>query len=420
MADLNPNIIMGVKPIDLPNPLDQATKALSMSNLMQEHQSNALKLSMEQRQNADQSALRNAFKNNTVADADGNPQVNRQGVMKDLMAANPLLAQKQALDFRQMDIDKMNQQHAAAKNILFNIDPTSQQSLNDAFAKAKSLGLPPLEGQLPQSVNDPNFQSALRNVQIRNLTAEEQLAQANKDIEHKQAQQKNQIELAREQREANQFAYSKQFEANQQVDQAITSGRQSADAQQALKDVYAAKKVNTLVAQGRNEKGELDPNKLNGQQVKLIAGEVGKIATGGAPTMDELHGLTPNNVPQILAAAAEKAFNDPTGAEAGKFVTLLQNYSNSVAKDGQKLLSDRARSIIDQRKDDLGPKNYSNYIKNLDSVARGEGGTAEPAPKDASKAPATIHPEGTTKEYGGKTYKLIGDHWVSQTKQAAK
>lgn len=395
----DPNIILQAKAPDI-NPLDTMAKAYSIKNLMAEGQMNQIKLAQAQRDANDQQSLRSAYKNNTQTSPDGTPVVDRQGMMKDLMASNPMLAQKQAMDFRQMDLDKLNQQHAAGKSILFG-PMDSQEDLDNARAQAKHLGLPPLP--LPASIDDPNFQSALRSSQIKSLTAEEQLAQANKGIEQSQAQQKIQNEKSDLDMKRAQFGYTKQFEANQQVQQALESGRQAPDAQQALKDVYAAKKVNTLVEQGKNEKGELDPNKLNPQQVKLIAGEVGKIATGGAPTMDELHGLTPSNVPQILAGAAEKAFNNPTGAEAGEFVKLLQNYSNSVAADGKQLLVDRARKIVDQRKDDLGPKNYQNYLKNIDLMAVPEESSAKgPTQKESEKKTAAVNYPSDVTSYASK------------------
>lgn len=379
------NIAMGFKPVEVANPLDSAVKAMTMKNLLQENQSNTMKLNEEKRAYDEKQTLRDAYKNNTQAGPDGVPTIDRQGLMGDLMKTNPMLAQQKSLEFKQMDLDKLNQQHSTAKSILFGIDPANQASLDDAFAKAKQFGLPPLDGVLPKSVSDPSFQSALRAAQIKNLSAEEQIAQQNKQQEFAMQKTKNDLENKKLDVEMKHFDYTKQFEANQQVQQALESARQSPDAQQALKDVYAAKKVNTLVNQGRDEKGNLDPNKLNMTQVRLVVGEVGKIAQGGSPTMDETHNLTPGGVPQQISEAAEKFNNKPTAANAGAFVTSLQNYANSVAADGKQLLVDRAHKIVDQRKDDLGQKNYQNYKSNIEKLAIPDGETAGKGP--AAKAP---------------------------------
>lgn len=397
MAELNPNIILGVKPVELKDPLEQASKALTMKNLMQSNQVGALQLNEAQRQAGDQQSLRDAYKNNTSAGPDGAPVVNRQGIMKDLMDKNPMLAQKTAMDFKAMDLERMTQQHQIAKNILFEITPGDQASLDRAQAAAKAAGLPPLEGVLPATANDPNFATALRNAQMKSLTAEEQLTQANKQQEFAMQKQKNDVETKKLDVEIQHFNYNKRFEANQQVGQALESGRQSPDAQQALKDIYAAQKVNKLIQQGVNEKGELDPNKLNMTQVRLVAGETAKIATGGAPTLDELHGLTPDNMPQWLSQAAEKYNNHPTPANAGEFVKSLQRYSDGVAEDAKTLLNSRESRIIEQRKDDLGPTNYGRYKQGIQTQFT----------KSEEKAP------GGDKTAGGKKI-MDFNEWKSQ------
>jgi hypothetical protein len=388
MAEIDSKIAMSGIPVQMPNPLDAATKALTMQNLLQEHQSGELRLNEQQREASDRQTLRDAFKNNSAMDENGNPVMNREGIMKDLMGKNPLLAQKQALDFKQMDLDNITRQHQIGKSILFDITPGDQASLDRARGLAKQYGLPPLENVLPTDATSPNFPAALKQVQMKSLTAEEQIAQMNKDQEMDINRQKAMIEAKKLGVEMGHFDYTKRFEANQQVQQALESARQSPDATQALKDIYASKKVNTLVDQAKDKKGKVDPNLLNMTQVRLVAGEVGKIATGGAPTLDELHGLTPSAVPQWLSELAEKANNQPTPANAGKFVRGLQRYANSVAEDGRKLVADRSSRIIEQRRSDLGDENYNRYKSGLNDFIN-EGVNAFDKPKAKSAAPKT-------------------------------
>lgn len=361
MADngANANIIMGFKAPEMPNPIDTAVKALTMKNLMQENQTGALKLTEQQRQLSDQSALRSAFKNNTIADENGNPVVNRQGVMSDLMKANPMLAQKQALDFRQMDLDKTTQQHAIAKQILFGIDPSDQASLDTARAQAQKAGLPPLK--LPDSVDDPRFTKALKDTQMLSLDHGEQLAQANKQQELALQKQTKDLEIAKLNHEINQHASDKKQEANQQVVQAFESGRQAPDAAQALKDRQSASKLNELV----NSAKDKDPNNLSDSQVRLVVGEAAKMGLGGIPGEADMEKMDTSTLARMAAKGLSRVNNKPEAANAGEFVKQFQDYANGIAQTGGKLLKDRQNRVLEEKKDYLSKSDYDKFKGNI-------------------------------------------------------
>lgn len=358
---LDPSIILqgqGTQaPQQLQNPMDSMIKAVTLKNLMNQSQGNDLKLTAEKRDMADDTAMRNAYQNNVVANPDGSQSVNRQGVLSDLNKQNPMLAMKANAQFQQSDLDQMTKRQQIAKDLAWSMnDPTSYDS---ARKQAMQLGVSGAD-KMPEEY-DPSYVSHLK---MATLTATEQLAAQQKAIDQGVAQQKNDIEKQDLNVKTQQFQYGKQFDANNQVQTALEGSRQSQDAQRALQDVYSAKKVNTLIDQAGG-----DLNKLNPQQVRLLYGEVAKMATGGAPSETEMESLTPANGAQKVADMLQKVTNKSAPANAGEFVSQVKDYADGVAADGKALLSTRANKIIDQRKYDLGPRNYQQFKGNVDSFS---------------------------------------------------
>lgn len=310
------SVILGIKPVEITNPLDSAVKALTMKNLMQQNQGNAIKLDQEQRAQSDQQSLRDAFKNNTQASPDGSPIVDRQGVMSDLMKANPILAQKQAMEFKSMDLDKLNQQHAAAKSILFGIDPSNQASLEDAFQKAKQFGLPPLEGVLPKNVNDPSFQSSLRSAQIKNLSAEEQLAQQNKQIDQGQKQQ----EMNLKNKELQVQLGGKVDEASKALNNDLDPDKSRAGNFGAISaKVQGADRLKTLIGSFK------DGNLPAAQTEELALGLANMIAPGNGGSRDQVKALVPASALGDATKTASWLANQPMGANQQAFVKQMEH-----------------------------------------------------------------------------------------------
>jgi hypothetical protein len=185
------------------------------------------------------------------------------------------------------------------------------------------------------------------------MSAEEQLAQHNKDREFGEKQQEFAQREKDRQLQRDQMGAQKQNQALQQTQSILESARGNPAVAQAQKDLYAAQKFESLV----NLYG--DPNRLNPQQVQLAASEVGKIATGGVPTSHELQGLNQATLPSGIASLAQAAFNHPQGAEAGAFVKALGDYVSSLKKDAQGVIKEKYGRVIETRRGQLGEQHYN-------------------------------------------------------------
>lgn len=371
---LDPSIILAQRPMELPNPLESAAKALTVRSLIQQGESNQLKLNQEKIQAQDQQSMRDAYKANTTVGPDGNPNLNNAGMMKDLTNANPAMAIKFSLDQKQVQLEQLQRQHAIAKDVIFSIN--DQASQDAAIKKAKELGLPPLDQQLPPQY-DPR---AVRMIQMRNLSAEEQIAQQNKEIEQQRQQQSSDAQTLGAQAKAYEAglpsgknwsqgkpgsgfspAPKMKMKAMEDYNQANDSSRQRPDAAQALKDIQAAQKISEAISQAPGG----DPNKLNNNQLRLVVGEVSKMATGGAPTEGEMESLTPQNVAQKYGGMLQKLTNRSTPANAGEFVKQFQDYANGIAKQGKDRLVTRSTEIADRLRPYLGEDQHALVKKQI-------------------------------------------------------
>ena len=348
---LDPSVILQGQAPQIQNPLTAATQAATMSNLMQEHQINQIKLREGQREDLDKTTMRDAFKNNTQADPDGNPIVDRQGVMRDLMRANPQLAQQQGLQFQQMDLDKMVKQHEIGTQIAMNINPTDESSFLRAQAQAKQYGLPDLAQQLPK-FSDPNFPTALNKFQVQMLSTKDRLEQQNKEVDQQISRNKADVEKRRLDVEMAHYTNDKQMKAVEDFNTGVSGSRQQPDAAKELNNILSAKNINEIVAQAPG--GDL--NKLNNQQTKLAMMEVVKMAGGSVPTEGELETMTPNGIAQKYGGALQKLTNKSQPANAGEFLQQGIDYANGLSGVSQKALTKRSTEMLDRLGPYMNPK----------------------------------------------------------------
>ena len=156
---------------------------------------------------------------------------------------------------------------------------------------------------------------------------------------------------------------TQQNQALQQTMGMLESARGNAEVQQAQKDIYAAKKANSLV-------GNLDPDNLSPQQVHLLVQEVSKIATGGVPAQAEVAAMMPETTRMKLASLWSKLQNSPEPAQAGAFVKQYQDYINKLSGDAHDVIKDKFGRVIESRKKQLGDDNYNTlkqqYLDPLD------------------------------------------------------
>lgn len=330
---------------------------MNMASLMKENQMKNIELQQAKQQFADQQAIKAAQDKNTSIDpSTGNISIDKKGVLSDLVSTAPHLAPQMQMQYTQQEREQQSAamqsdegQHRYLGQMAAGVN--DQAGWDNLLSHAKNVGVPQATLDQYGPTYDPN---------VRNRAVNDALSAAD---QKKNEFEKQKIEISKQESnvklaELNRGLNKDQASQVQETLQSLQSARGNPAVQRAEQDVYSNSKVNKLVSQGVDKKGNFDPNQLNNTQVRLLAGEVAKIATGGAPTMDELHGLTPQNMPQWLSGAAEKYKNSPTGANAGLFVKQLQNYSNGVGEDAKALLRENYQGIIESKKQYLPPSAY--------------------------------------------------------------
>lgn len=173
----------------------------------------------------------------------------------------------------------------------------------------------------------------------------------------------------------------------QSAQQLLESARGNPAAAQAEKDLYSAQKANSLATLYS------DPNKLSMPQVNLLASEIAKIASGGAPTMEELKGITPNTLMGKLSTVTSNLTNQPSPANAAAFVKQYQDYTSALAKDAQKVIQDKYGRVIETRKAQLGPDNYDSLKAQYLDRFQAPGQSPSPASSPDSRV-NVISPDG--------------------------
>ncbi len=186
---IDPNVYFQQKPIQVADPLDMQNKALTMRHLAQQTQIG------DQQINDDQ-AVRSAFQKNMKPGPDGQPQVDRAGVLSDLSRTAPMKAMEQQKAFAAQDLQMQDQkmktlkdQIDTGKTLLAQVPTDANTSMEEKQAawtqmKAKSqqLGMPNTD-KMPDQYPGDGF---VKNAQFNLLTAEEQNAQYWKDKEFQQ------------------------------------------------------------------------------------------------------------------------------------------------------------------------------------------------------------------------------------------
>lgn len=398
----DPSIILSTKPVQLDSPVDTAARAYQMKDLSLRSQDNDLRLKQAKQEYDDNQAVRAAYQNNMQTNPDGSQSLNRAGVLSDINKFNPLLSAKASANFQEMDLAQMQRHMTIAKDLMFSIH--DQQTLDAARSKAQQFGLP--TNNIPQYY-DKNL---IENAQHATLDAHDQIAQKQQQFQNQIASQNAQSERLKSQASAaeagipygggasggsggaagpamaggkaapnlvaqngpgvggGQPAMQPQGfnpppkmrqKAVNDYDQAVEGSRQRPDSLQSLKDIQSADKINEAIGQAPNG----DTNKLNNNQVRLITGELVKMATGGAPTETELESLTPNNLTQKYGAMLQHMTGKSTPANAGEFIKQFQDYANGIAKQGMDRVSSRSNEIADRQRPYLGEDQYK-LIKN--------------------------------------------------------
>lgn len=219
----------------------------------------------------------------------------------------------------------------------------------------------------PGEIPDEYSADWVKSNQMRALSYKDQLDQTNKQIEQAQKGQeadaktseaaskaaevgvrKDDLAIQRQKFEKEQ--YGQQLDQTQKI---LESARGNPAVSQAQTDLYSAKKINTLVGQYG------DANQMPPAQVNLLAGEVAKMANGGAPTLEVLREIRPDTIRGSLAESAQKVMNEPTPANQGAFVKQLQAYSNGISDDARGVIKDKVGRVLDARQRTLNPVDHA-------------------------------------------------------------
>jgi hypothetical protein len=348
---------------------------------------------LQQTQLAEQQAVKKAYADNMSPDGNINEKgltttLGQLGQPKELMAYKTQnAAMKQA--------DSAN--HAAdLKNRIDELDlmgrhmrtVTDQPTYESAIGNLAKAGIDTTP--FPK-LHDPNF---VKSIEGRSMSASDRLKLQMEMRKSLNDDKRLALDERKTKAMEGKAGSDKQGAAMQTTSSMLESARGNPAVAQAEKDLYAADKAKGLA----NLYG--DPNKLNPAMVNLLVSEVGKIASGGVPSMHELEGLTPSTLTGKMASVYEKLTNEPSSANAGAFVQQYQDYADSLSKDAKKIIADKYGRVIESRKRLLHPNDYK-ALNDLYIGRFAEGDKGE-AHAQAQVAPAISHPQASTAEQWAK------------------
>ncbi len=308
---LDPSIILQGRGPDIANPLDLATKALNMKQLAQKAQ-------LQDQEIASQNAVRDAYRQNVVTNLDGSMGVNMKGVINTAMQTNPQAgvglqqtAQANELAQKQAQMKMLQDQTATAHELSMSMqDPNSYAA---ARQKGIELGLPNAD-QLPPNF-DPKY---VQQLQMKTMSAKDQLDQHNKDREFGQKTDELKIKheenaIKRDQLSSDKVdKYTKDMKNDLDADKGragnfgvISAKVQSAQRLQALKDAYAG--------------GNLPP----AQMEEFALGLSNMLAPGGGGSREQVKALVPSSAIGDTNKLASWLSNEPRGAGQQAFVKQM-------------------------------------------------------------------------------------------------
>jgi hypothetical protein len=241
-------------------------------------------------------------------------------------------------------------------------------------------------GIASQAVSDDMDRSAAVQKAIEDRKAKQLENSTNRDFKQRLLAQKDADLAARTREAAEKKGDDKSNKAFTDAQNAMEQMRGNPAVQQAERDLYSSDKINSLIKQGGG-----NPDNLNPQFVKLLVSEVGKVAQGGSPTVEELKGLTPATLHGALADVWQKFSAEPTPAHAGAFIKQYKQYADTVSGDAQKLITDRYSRVLNPRKRLLRPDDVKSLEETYVNRFKPSGAAApESAPQDGGVIPSAM------------------------------
>lgn len=417
---VDPSIILGVKAPQFDNPLDVARQAQSVQALGYQNQ-------MQQREMQNQQDLRNAYSQAMTTGPDGKQTLDSNKMLDSLGQTNPMLyaqkkqevgAQQAAMNDQQL---KVMNDHIQARKVALNQIPVGPQ----VPPEQKQAAWTNMIGELQKAGLDTSMypaqhpgDSAVMNINSTLQSAEEKIAQQNKQVDQTTERAKANASLAEAglptlggigaqgpasggKPAAPGAAGAGGFipppkmrqKAMEDFSNAVAGSRQQPDAVRALNNITSAQNLEEIA----NHAPGGDLNKLNPQQMKLAITELVKMAGGGVPSESELKEMTPDNYAQKYSELLQKVTNKSQPANAGEFIQQGIDYANGIRGLAAKNIRDRSTELADRGRDYLGEKQYGLIQKQIGDEYKRH------APADAN-----------TKVYNGVTYKIENGHWVPQ------
>jgi hypothetical protein len=387
MADLDPSIIMGAKPVQINDPLDQAVKAMSLKDLSMRSQNLQLQNQQAQQEFSDNQAMRNATANNTKVDANGNPSIDRAGMLSELGKTSPSLVPKAAMGFAQQD-QAVQQQHLATMKTKMETTAQLLSQAHDQTSYDSALqGIKAMNGdtsQLP-SQYDPNAVAhASAWAQNASLSAKDQLEQANKQQEMAIKQQGQNIEVQKLRSDLKQKAATQ----NQETLGALQALRGNPALQRAETNVLSSKNMNDLAEQLRDPKtGQINLNNANPQQISLFSHELLRMASGGSGSESDLENLKPGTPQYKMAELRQKLTGKVSGADAAQYLQQGLDYANTLGKSSNQFLYQNAKHVVDAKRNYLAPQDAQQYDSWLNGLKNGSSFFGDVVPGGQPSAP---------------------------------
>lgn len=384
------------QPTPLANPMDTMAKAMTMKQLAYQNQA-------QDRQLADDQAYRQAFSKNITTDANGNPVLNQQGTLSDLAKTAPMKFLETQHSLNQMNAQNREAQlkDATQKTELMHTLSMSvhdQASLDDALSRARAAGIPESALSQVSPVYDPGN---INQVQLHTADIKTQLDKQNKDRDYD-------------------FEFHKTYGGMPAAPGAQGSQASSGQATQSQNgssskstDIDPATLVKNKVPVGQQQKvyDEIDAAQNTTRNASKIL-EAFDNAASKLHAVDFVPGMA--NVDQkALHALMGPTFKDVEG-------TVRQAAMDNMNNNTTPQFGDDANTIATKRAALVG------YLTSKSSAPVAKGNridlTKYPSTqfvpdadkKDPGKDKPPAPPVGSTYDYNGKTYKVVGGNWVKQ------
>jgi hypothetical protein len=396
---IDPSIALQGRGVEVQNPLDAYSKALTIKELAQQTQ-------LRTQATADDQAMRSAFARNLAPGPDGSPQINRPGVLSDLMKSAPMKVQEVQNQFRQQDLADREQKMKTmadtvntGKMLLSQIPlgkEASDQEKQEAWVRMKQqgskLGLPNNESIPDQFPGDDHVKTMLNHL----MTAEEQLAQHNKDREFGQKDEQLKYERDRNQLTRNQQRMDrvdklgKDFNKDMDPDASRTGNFGQISAR-----IQAGERMKTLIGAFANK--NLPPAQIE----ELALGSANMISGTTAAARAQVEALVPKSAMGDASKIASWIANDPYGANQQKFVEMMEHTVDREMDTANRQLNDIRAKRVGSHEEfrRLAPDQYAKRMSDYGMD-----------PKTGKSVP----PPAETHDYNGVTYVQQNGHWVPQ------